>query len=102
MVSKVFLPNGAKATISSNFIALNGGSRFESTFKVNNRQFKAVVQQVDAASPFQVGNAQFVVETISYKIPGSTAEYIDSNVDIFYGDMTVNVSVFPIGPVAPN
>jgi hypothetical protein len=69
---------------------------------VNNRQFKAVVQQVDAATPLGIGSAKFVVESISYNIPGSTAEYIDSNVDVFYGDVTVNVSVFPISPVKAN
>ncbi|KAF9540645.1 hypothetical protein EC957_003930 [Mortierella hygrophila] len=101
MVSKIFLPDGVKA-ISANFTALADGTRYESTFKVNNRQFKAVVQQVDAATPLNIGSARFVVESIAYKSSGTTAEYIDSNVDVFYGDVTVNVSVFPISPVAKN
>ncbi|KAG9068315.1 hypothetical protein KI688_010581 [Linnemannia hyalina] len=101
MVSKVFLPNGVKA-ISANFTALADGTRFESTFMVNNRQFKAVVQQVDAATPLSISSAQFVLESIAYKSPGTNVEYIDCNVDVFYGDVTVNVSVFPISPVAKN
>ncbi|KAK3813725.1 MAG: hypothetical protein J3R72DRAFT_427799 [Linnemannia gamsii] len=101
MVSRVYLPNGHKAIIA-NFAAKADGTRYESTFMVHNRQFRCVVQQVDAASPFPVTSAVFVIESISQVIPGKTAEYIESNVDVFYGDMTVNVSVFPLGPVKPN
>ncbi|KAK3840794.1 MAG: hypothetical protein J3R72DRAFT_172104, partial [Linnemannia gamsii] len=100
MVAKIYLRHGVAKDITPNFVVVGNGTRMESVFKVDNRQFKVVLQDIDNIDPLRMEGAKWTLESIAQKVPGQEFEWIPDNMNIFFGDRTFNINVFPITAIA--